>query len=170
MDRKGEEIAGWPGWTPRKLLQKIGTDLFRNKFDEDIWAKLAAERMMSDPDVDVWLVTDARFSNELCVDKFLPRDYLVVSVRILRKAAVKVGSPGKLPRWRRLLGFGPVEHESETALDGMHMDHTIRNDGDIADLEKEIKELMEGLRMRMHLSLNKPSSETFGRRGKLRRN
>jgi dephospho-CoA kinase len=34
-----EPLKQWEGWTVRKLLQFIGTELFREKIDDAVWVK-----------------------------------------------------------------------------------------------------------------------------------
>lgn len=46
--------------TPRELMQWLGTDVFRNQMDSDIWTKHLLHRMDEDSDV---FITDGRFTN-----------------------------------------------------------------------------------------------------------
>ena len=49
-DRVAREqpLEKWPGWTVRKLLQFIGTELFREKIDDAIWVKSLWYRICED--------------------------------------------------------------------------------------------------------------------------
>jgi|SRR5579872_1629963 len=49
--------------TPRKILQLMGTEVFRN-FHKDIWIRAAERRLQLDP-APVAVFTDARFGNEM---------------------------------------------------------------------------------------------------------
>jgi hypothetical protein len=49
--------------TPRKVLQEIGTEVFRNNFHQDIWIKSLKKRILDSNDNIV--ITDCRFINEL---------------------------------------------------------------------------------------------------------
>ncbi len=49
------------GWTPRKLLQIIGTECFRNNVHQNFWIELAISKVK---DYDVAVFEDARFVNE----------------------------------------------------------------------------------------------------------
>lgn len=49
------------GWTPRKFLQKIGTECFRNNIHEDFWVHAAIKKLKK---YDLALMEDARFENE----------------------------------------------------------------------------------------------------------
>lgn len=48
--------------TPRELLQLIGSDMFRDYVDSEIWIKLTTDKIMSTPGNIV--ISDARFPNE----------------------------------------------------------------------------------------------------------
>jgi hypothetical protein len=76
-DGTRKETVGSPimgdEWTPRRALQFVGTDLFRLQVNEDVWVRVARHRLQRlITEVDVVVVTDARFTNEikLCKDLF----------------------------------------------------------------------------------------------------
>jgi hypothetical protein len=48
--------------TVRQALQYIGTDIFRDHFDEDVWIKALFSEYSKSND---WLITDVRFPNEV---------------------------------------------------------------------------------------------------------
>lgn len=48
--------------TYRELLQKLGTDIFRNHVDTNVWIYTCLQNY--DPDKDNWIVPDVRFINE----------------------------------------------------------------------------------------------------------
>ena len=55
-------------WTPRRALQFVGTELFRQQVDPDVWVHVGIERLRAMEQsglYDVVLVTDCRFENEL---------------------------------------------------------------------------------------------------------
>lgn len=57
-----------PIWnhTPRQGMQKIGTDIFRNNFDKDVWIKIATRKINTLRDVGKnAIITDCRFENEI---------------------------------------------------------------------------------------------------------
>lgn len=69
-DGTRKETVGSPilgeEWTPRRALQFVGTDLFRNQVNEDVWVRVARHRLERlTSQVDVVVVTDARFPNEI---------------------------------------------------------------------------------------------------------
>jgi dephospho-CoA kinase len=65
-DRVAREqpLEQWDGWSVRRLLQIIGTELFRKNIDEAIWVKSLLYRVQSDPTSN-YVVSDVRFPNEL---------------------------------------------------------------------------------------------------------
>ena len=62
--KREQELPDWEGWSVRKLLQFIGTELFRTNIAPDIWVKSLWLRVKSNPDKN-YVVTDVRFPNEL---------------------------------------------------------------------------------------------------------
>lgn len=52
------------GFTPRHLLQWLGTDIFREKFGKDVWLE-TLERQLRMQRPELAIVTDVRFQNEL---------------------------------------------------------------------------------------------------------
>lgn len=69
-DQEQKEIIDprW-GFSPRELLQIVGTDLFRNHFGHDIWIDNLHQRITTALDVDdenvKVVISDLRFSNEV---------------------------------------------------------------------------------------------------------
>lgn len=49
------------GWTPRKLINTIGTECFRDKIDNNFWVEIAISSVKK---YDIAILTDARFQNE----------------------------------------------------------------------------------------------------------
>lgn len=64
-DRVAREqpLSQWNGWSVRKLLQTIGTELFRRNIDDAVWVKSLWYRVKSDP-LSNYVVSDVRFPNE----------------------------------------------------------------------------------------------------------
>lgn len=62
--RREQPLPNWPPWTPRKLLQYIGTEMFRSAIGEDVWVKSLCMRIQKAEPAD-WVITDVRFPNEL---------------------------------------------------------------------------------------------------------
>lgn len=60
---KDVPLPNFPNMTVRKALQLVGTDMFRDSVDKDIWAKNMIYRIHDCPS-DLIVITDLRFPNE----------------------------------------------------------------------------------------------------------
>lgn len=94
----------------RGLLQRFGTEVARDMWDEDFWVKLAMRKAAEHSKV---VFTDVRFPNE----------YEAI-----------VNSGGYAWRIEKPGVFAVNEHSSETSLDNYVFDHTIVNMGSKDDL------------------------------------
>lgn len=118
--RVGVDVYGWEGLKERSpdirgLLQRFGTEVGRDMFDEDFWVDYA---LNSIPDGGKAVIADVRYPNEADAIKALG---------------------GKVYRVERD-GVGPAnEHASENALEGYEFDGAIRNDGTIDGLYYNIE-------------------------------
>ena len=145
--------------TPRLLLQKIGTDLFRYQLHPNVWvnATMADYKSLKEQSdgfnhnklsngVEVlwksdykfepwhfpnWIITDVRFPNELKAIK----DRNGINIRVNR------------PHYDTSMKALVNAHESETALDNAEFDYVIDNDSTIEDLIVKVKNILlkEGL-------------------------
>ena len=121
--RREEPMPDWDNWSVRKLLQFIGTEMFRNQLFDDIWVKSLWKRVNSDKDSN-YVVTDIRFPNELSyLRDNSSKDF--VSVKVVRDGCK--GSVG-------IQGHESEKYELET-------DFLIKNDGTIEDLQRKVDEL-----------------------------
>jgi hypothetical protein len=123
-----EEVIPLWGMSGRSILQKVGTDLFRENFDPDFWVKIGVEgikkSMQNNRHV---VVSDCRFPNEIKAIKELGGH----SCRIIR------------------LGFDTNdEHLSETALqdDAAWDFKLIATSGDLQSLLRKTKDMVNVLR------------------------
>jgi len=121
---KATEDPFW-GYTPRTVLQRVGTDCFRNHISQDVWVKALARRISiygrtrvsGFPRV---VVPDMRFPNE------------VEAIKAWRGLVVRIDRPvneftGVTP--------GSAAHVSEQALDDYKdWDYILPNDGTLIDL------------------------------------
>lgn len=108
----------------RDLLQKIGTDVFRN-YDEDFWVREVCQFLMvcqSYSLFDYVIITDARFPNE--ITKLKEYGFDVMAFRILRNNFVSK------------LNTEEQKHKSEIALDDFNMEEIVLS-GDIKKLSEE---------------------------------
>lgn len=112
-----EEMDDYWGFTPRWSMQVIGTDLFREQVDEDVWVKSALRRILQEKPL-YWAISDVRFPNE------------VAAIHAAGGFVVHIERPEVEPTltpWKKKLVeifpsmfslFGSEYHPSEIALDG----------------------------------------------------
>jgi len=118
-----EPLEQWGGWSVRKLLQFIGTELFRGNIDNEVWVKSLWYRIKDDIEENDYVVTDIRFPNELeFFQKNVPEGFFA-SLKVERE-----GCGGQV---------GLVNHASE-AYD-LDTDFIIQNDGTIEDLYNKVE-------------------------------
>ncbi|HIQ91186.1 MAG TPA: hypothetical protein IAB27_06155 [Candidatus Coprosoma intestinipullorum] len=131
-----KKISNWDGrdeTKPRSLLQRLGTDIIRNKIDPNFFVK----RLCDDIEVysyffDVITVSDARFPNELDTPCEMFED--VIKIKIVRD------------NFQSNLTDTEKKHITETALDNYDdFDYIIHNDGTISDLREKILKLVKEL-------------------------
>lgn len=74
IDQWWSEKLGIEGFTPRKALQMVGTDLFRKHFNSDIWIHIVEKKILNEitknPDSKI-IISDCRFPNEIKLIKNL---------------------------------------------------------------------------------------------------
>jgi len=93
------------GMSPREILQKVGTDLFRVYFMDDFWVRIGVERIKNEvANGHNVVISDTRFPNEL-------------------KAAEELGS--KTIRMKRPDMVSADYHDSETSLDDASFEYDI---------------------------------------------
>ena len=115
----------------RALLQVYGTNIFRNRVDQNYWTKKLRDRVMSNDNVDVFLITDTRFPNEIEIfseDVNYNNDVKVISIRINR------------------YGLATMSHESETSLDDWeNWDYIVENNSSLEDLRDSANTIVNDL-------------------------
>ena len=143
-------------YTPRLLLQHIGTELFRNQIIDGIWVnalmseyKAKKELVGTTPEniqwgevYPNWIITDTRFPNELQAVK----DNGGLTIKIVRpkERELVLRNANTLIDTRKTL---EPEHKSETALDNATFDYTIENDGTLDELIDKIRDLLITLKL-----------------------
>lgn len=107
--------------TARETLQYIGTDLFRNQVDKNVWVNALFHRI--DPFNKDYIIPDVRFSNEIdAIRKY--EDSIIIKME-------------------RISSFED-KHISETALDDYNtFDYIIHNNGSFADLIVQVYDTMK---------------------------
>ena len=109
--------------TPRKMLQQVGTNLFRNQLHPNTWVNASFANYLNN----AWIFTDVRFPNELEAIKKRKG----VTIRINRGLVERTGKMIQEP-----------EHISETALDDAKFDYVIENNGTIEELIEQVKKIL----------------------------
>lgn len=105
-----------------KMLQLVGTEVFRNQISKDFWTTLVMKHMRKCP-LPVVVLTDVRFPNEFEMVENMPSGHVI---RIERQ---EIFSLNRDPN-----------HPSETSLDGKKI-HTLENYGSLADLSTKLDEI-----------------------------
>lgn len=130
-------------FTPRYAMQYIGTDLFRQKFNNDIWAISLEKRFLTTNKSVV--LTDCRFENELSFVRKMGG--IVIQINRGTKPdwwdyAVKV-NVDKDHLYIRYLNDIEGLHSSEYSWIGFPPDYEIQNDASIADLHKKVRDIWQ---------------------------
>ena len=133
---------GIENFSPRLALQMLGTNVFRDCFNKDIWVKVLKNKIINTTSNVV--VTDVRFPNEVNMIKSLGGKI----VQVIR---------GELPSWWEsaekynkgdlsLINEINGVHPSEYSLAGiLKPDYIIHNDSDMDSLHKKVNEMMDKL-------------------------
>ncbi len=100
----------------RKFAQFVGTDLFRNKLDKDIWIKILGSKIIEGEDI---IVTDVRFNNEA---KFIRKKGGII-IEILRGSSFDT-------------------HESESGIDSTLVNYQITNYGSLENYIQQIQDFI----------------------------
>lgn len=116
----------------RTLLQRIGTDVVRNKIPY-FWVREVAQLIeVFEDEFDCITISDVRFPNEIQYMKNLFGDK-VVTVKVIRDNYVSS------------LTEEQKNHPSETSLDNYIFDYYINNDSDLFNLNIKVKTLLKRL-------------------------
>ena len=108
----------------RMLLQHVGTETVR-KVNPDYWVDFIADILSMFPDKwDYVLIPDTRFPNE--INNLKEKGFDVTHIRVVRY------------NFESSLTDAQQAHASETALDKVHPDIVIVNDGTLKDLKKRV--------------------------------
>ena len=124
--------------TPRKMLQWLGTDVFRNSLHRDIWLMSLLRRIRSQAGSVV--ITDVRFPNEIDAIKRLGG----VVVRVKRgpdppwfETAAKAARGSSTAA--AFMQKNVNTHSSEWQWSGSVADYIINNDGNIEELKTQTR-------------------------------
>lgn len=127
-----EKLDSYWNVTPRKTMQWLGTDIFRNKIqcilpgvDDRFWIKCMEKRIQDiwkeNPDCKI-IISDVRFQNEVEFIKSLTHESLIIKVV------------------RKQMKITDI-HISELSVMQITEDNLIYNDSSIEDLYKKLKYL-----------------------------
>jgi ABC-type dipeptide/oligopeptide/nickel transport system ATPase component len=111
--------------TFRRLLQYLGTDVFKKVFNDRIWANNVFywfDRYNKEKNTINWVLTDTRFLTE--AEEITKRKGILVKVVRDTSSSTSAGNT----------------HASETEMDKISVNHTFQNNGTIEDLQKQVKE------------------------------
>lgn len=151
---------GMPNLTPRWILQYWGTDVLRNHFHDDIWIAALESRLARRADHTV--ISDVRFPNE---------------VKAIRQQGGKIVwiQRGITPHWYSIAcqanaGDSKAQqwlidnkvHASETSWAGTNFDTIINNNGNIADLYTQLRNLVQDPQDAREVGIYKPLADSLG--------
>lgn len=109
-----ENTLGWISYSPRRLLQSLGTEWGREMIHPEIWVMAAFQRMLPGGD---YCIPDVRFANE------------AEAVHARGGVVWRVVRPGHM-----VLDATAARHASEAGIPGRYVDDEIVNSGGLADL------------------------------------
>lgn len=131
-----KKISDWDGsedTKPRELLQALGTEIIREKIDEEFFIK----RMIQDVQVycyfyDIVIISDARLKLE--IERIRETFNDVISVNIER------------PLFDNNLNVNEKSHRTEVDLDNYSgYDYVLINDGSLDDLKDKVVNLVDSI-------------------------
>jgi hypothetical protein len=133
-----------PTFTPRKALQTIGTNVFRDHFHTNMWVDIVENKINQlvklNPDTRI-VICDCRFDNEFAMIKKFPESKIIHVQR-------------NEPEWFedfRSNGFvlppGIILHPSEIQWMRWNFDHTLANKSTLDKLELDVLRLVENKTM-----------------------
>jgi hypothetical protein len=105
--------------TYRQMMQKIGTDLFKNNINPNIWIDLLDKQIKKGKH---YIITDLRFKDE----------YNFIKNKTKKNYIVKILNDN----------VESMNHISENDLNNAEFDYVINNNGSIDDLIKEVRKML----------------------------
>jgi len=140
-------------FTPRELMQFIGTDLFRDKLLNNIWVNALFADYQSKTIIDKnitkgfpkveypnWIITDVRFPNEL--QDIKERNGIVIRINRIDKTKCNQQDVNGECVYPNCNCQNESQHESERALDNTEFDYVIDNNSDIHHLIEEVRKML----------------------------
>lgn len=128
-------------FSPRLALQKIGTELFRDGINQNIWVHALERRLNTtivDPTEAKIIIPDTRFPNEI---QFIQENQGKV-VRVKRGPEPAWWDAARTRDHETMSTKFPDVHYSEWAWCTCVPDYVIENNGTRDDLKKQVKEML----------------------------
>jgi dephospho-CoA kinase len=116
--------------TTGEMLQKIGTDVMRNHFDNDIWIKALLNNYYTYPKNTIFILPDVRFENEY---------------NLVNENGIMIRINGD-PALVRANSNRDLNHISETALDNADFEYVINNNGTLTELIEKLEEIFSEIK------------------------
>lgn len=117
VDDYWSQKTGIEGFTPRKALQIVGTDLLRDRLYKDIWIDIVEDKIAklieTNPCTNI-VITDCRFDNEINLIRKFPNAHIF-----------------------------QVTRPNHTITENLNYDFVIQNDNSIEDLKTRISYLLK---------------------------
>lgn len=136
-----EVVDDYWGYSPREILQKVGTELFRESLSKEdvlpiigknIWVRTVERKILNlaQQGYRRFVITDIRFPNEFA---FLRESqFNSKTIKVTRQSVIDNTDLSKL-------------HSSEAEIDGFECDFEICNDGTIGELNTDIDHIIGSL-------------------------
>jgi len=121
-ENKNNFLTDWD-MSVRYMLQKVGTEVFRDNFTKDVWVKSLFSQFQR---YNNWIISDVRFKDEL--QSIKERGGVIIRVDA---SYIGYEKPND-------------EHQSEIDLDNSYddFDYVINNDSDMDTLRLKVKEII----------------------------
>jgi hypothetical protein len=126
-EQKNSFLYKWD-MTLGTMLQKLGTDVMRNCFNDCVWINSFLEKATRVPVNEFIMVTDVRFINEIAALKY--RGCVCIRVEGDPLKAAENSTRNKI-------------HQSEIELDNYDFDYVIKNNGTLEDLQLKIDVIVD---------------------------
>lgn len=135
-----------PNFTPRMAMTRVGTDVIRKHFSDNLWISNVENHIMLNQH-DKIVITDCRYQNEAAMITRLGGDLIRIKKGpepvFYQYSKNYYSIDQKIRSESASMMLGPYSHihESEWAWNGILVDHTIENDSTIFDLRTKIIEV-----------------------------